>query len=248
MKFSYNNAQQTSLKCSPFYANYGYNPNFTIDLRSKPTSSVPAAKHLADTIAKLHEHLVENLKYAQNQQARYHDAKHKRVEFKVGEKVWLLSTNIRSQRPSKKLDWKRIGPYTIKRKVGTQAYQLDLPRTLKLHNVFHVSLLEPYKSSTIRKHRPPPPPIIIDSFEEYEVEKILDSKRFRKQLKYLIKWEGYPVSENSWEPAAHLKNAPDLVKEFHRRYPAKPGPHNLTIIFAFSATDSGPTQAIPSSF
>ena len=166
-EFSYNNANQTSWKCSPFYANYGYNPNFTIDLRSKSTStSVPAAKHLADTIAKLHEHLVENLKYAQNQQARYQDAKHKRVEFKVGKKVWLLSTNIRSQHPLKKLDWKRIGPYTIKQKVGTQAYHLDLPRALKLHNVFHVSLLEPYKTSTIRKHRPPLPPVIIDSFKD----------------------------------------------------------------------------------
>ena len=110
---------------------------------------------------------------------------------------------------------------------------------MKLHNVFHVSLLEPYKTSTIRnRHRPPRPPIIIDSSEEYEAEKILDSKHFRKQLKYLVKWEGYPVSENSWEPAAHLKNAPDLVKEFHRRYPDKPGPHNLVILFASSDSDS----------
>ena len=58
-EFSYNNAKQMSLKCSPFYANYGH--NFTIDLRCKSsTPAVPTAKHLADTIAALHEHLVDN--------------------------------------------------------------------------------------------------------------------------------------------------------------------------------------------
>ena len=74
---------------------YRYNPNFVIDLRSKFTSTiVPAAKQLTDTIGKLREDLVENLKYSQNQQAHYHDSKHKYIEFKVGDKVWLLSSNI----------------------------------------------------------------------------------------------------------------------------------------------------------
>ena len=78
-----------------------------IDLCSKSSTSmstVSAAKHLVNTIIKLHEHFVENLKYAQNQQAHYYDVKHKCVEFKVGEKVWLLSINICNEHLSKKLD------------------------------------------------------------------------------------------------------------------------------------------------
>jgi len=135
-EFSYNNTQQTSLKSSPFHANYGYNPNFTIDLHANssnfPDSSVPAANDLADTSRQLHEHLIETLTFSQNQQAQYYDAKHERVEFNIGDKVWLLATNIRTQRPSKKLNWKQLGPYTVKKKVGTQPYQLDLSKPMKI--------------------------------------------------------------------------------------------------------------------
>ena len=94
---------------------------------------------------------------------------------------------------------------------------------MKIHNVFHVSLLEPYSESMIPgRMRPPPPPVIVDAHEEFEVEEILDSKRVRKTLLYLVKWKGYPISENSWEPAAHVKNAARLVKAFHDKYPRKP--------------------------
>jgi len=111
-EFAYNNAHQPTIKCSPFYANYGFNPKFTITLRS-PSTSVPAAEALAQRFRSHHDDLIENIKSAQNQQARYHDAKHKRIEFAVGDKVWLFSTNISTQRPSKKLNWKRLGPYSV---------------------------------------------------------------------------------------------------------------------------------------
>ena len=107
-------------------------------------------------------------------------------------------------------------------KVGSHAYQLELPETVRIHNVFHVSLLslaneDPYPGQRL----PPPPPIEVDGEEEYEVDEILDSKRVRGQLKYLIKWTGY--NEPIWEPA---QNTNDLraVDEFHARYPDKPGP------------------------
>ena len=115
-EFSYNNAQHVSIGCSPFYANYGYNPRFSIELRQFAKHPVPAAQEMAERLKNIHEDLTELIKVTQNQQAKYYDAKHKRVEYKVGDKVWLLSSNIRTQRPSKKLDWKRLGPYPIIRK------------------------------------------------------------------------------------------------------------------------------------
>jgi hypothetical protein len=222
-EFSYNNAQQASIGCSPFYANYGYNPQFNVDLRKFAKYPVQAAKEMAERLKHLHEDLSELIKSAQNQQAKYYDAKHKRVEFNVGDKVWLLSQNIRTQRPSKKLDWKRLGPYPILERIGTQAYRLQLPSPMKIHPVFHVSLLDRYIESDIpTRTQPPPPSVLVDNQVEFEVEEVLDSKIMQKRLFYLVKWKGYPVSDNSWEPASHLSNTRDLVDSFHAKYPNKP--------------------------
>ena len=222
-EFSYNNAQHASIGCSPFYANYGYNPRFTVDLRPFSNHPVPAAEEMAKRLKSIHEDLTELIKVTQNQQARYYDARHKRVEYNVGDKVWLMSSNIHTQRPSKKLDWKRLGPYPIVEKIGTQAYRLQLPPSLKVHPVFHVSLLDPYKESEIPgRTQPPPPPVVIEDQFEYEVEEILDSRLIRNRLFYLVKWKGYPASDNSWEPVAHLTNCKDLIISFHSQYPNKP--------------------------
>ena len=50
---------------------------------------------------------------------------------------------------SRKLDWKQLGPFTIIECIGTQAYRLELPKSMKIHPVFHVVLLERYKQSDI---------------------------------------------------------------------------------------------------
>ena len=57
--------------------------------------------------------------------------------------VWLNAKNIRTSRPSRKLDNKRLGPFTVDTAIGTHAYRLLLPDTMKVHPVFHVSLLDP---------------------------------------------------------------------------------------------------------
>src|SRR5271156_5858265 len=75
-------------------------------------------------------------------------------EFSPGDKVWLLCSNIKTTRPSDKLDYKKMGPYKIVEKRGKSSYLLKLPSSLKrLHPVFHVSLLEPALSSTIISDR-----------------------------------------------------------------------------------------------
>ena len=145
--------------------------------------------------------------------------------------VWLNASNISTSRPSKKLDWKRLGPYKVLKRVSLQAYKLALPPTMRhLHNVFHVSFLDPVKATSLPPRIPPPPPTVYvkDGQEYFEVEDILDSKRIGRRLHYLVKWKGFPDSENSWEPLANIP-ARGLVKEFHRRNPGKPGePRHLT--------------------
>jgi hypothetical protein len=123
------------------------------------------------------------------------------------------------------LDYKRQGPFSILEKVGTRSYRLDLPKTMKVHPVFHVSLLERFRPDPIPGRVPKPlPPLIVAGEEEYEVESILDSKVQRGSLQYYIHWKGYPISERSWVPAVSVANSPKLVSQFHKRHPNKPGP------------------------
>jgi hypothetical protein len=100
--------------------------------------------------------------------------------------------------------------------ISTTAYQLDLPATLRIHPVFHVSLLKPYKESEDFARATLPPPVTIPDTEEqeYEVETILDKRTIRGKQQYLVKWTGYPLHDATWEPAHHLKNAQQKVKEF----------------------------------
>jgi hypothetical protein len=232
-EFAYNNSRQESTKMTPFYANYGYHPSFISQFNVPSEHSAPAAADFALHLHEIHERLVENVKSAQDSQARYYDAKHSRIEFNVGDSVWLNASNISTSRPSKKLDWKRLGPYKVIKRIGLQAYQLALPPTMRhIHNVFHVSLLDPVRSTSLEPRLPPAPPALYvkDDKEYFEIEDILDSKRDDRHLKYLIKWKGFPDSENSWEPLSNIP-ARGLVKEFHHRNPGKPGhPHRLHFV------------------
>ena len=78
---------------------------------------------------------------------------------KVADKVMFNRHNIKTKRPTGKLDHKYFGPFVVKQKVGQQAYELELPPSMSIHPVFYVGLLEPYRESAdpTRKQDPPMP-------------------------------------------------------------------------------------------
>ncbi len=126
----------------------------------------------------------------------------------------------------KKLDYKFHGPFRILKCIGTQPYQLDLPDSLKnIHDVFYVSLLEPYQ--TVKGREPDPPPFTdVDGEDQAEIEEDLDSKMHYRKLMYLVKWLGYPVTDNEWIAASDMAAANEYVAEFHSKDPRKPSPKN----------------------
>ena len=165
----------------------------------------------------------DNLIVAQQHQLEQANKHRRYIEYNVGDKVLLSTRHINNpvdkNRPTRKLSPKFIGPYTIIEKISTTAYKLDLPNTLRIHPVFHISLLKSYHESTDFNRTTPPPPIFIPETqqEEYEVEVILDKKLIRDKPQYLVKWLGYPLHDATWEPMEHLVNAREKVKEFENQ-------------------------------
>ena len=110
---------------------------------------------------------------------------HRFVPWKVGDKVWLEATHLRLHYLSRKLAPKCMGPFEITRVLSPLTYQLKLLHTWKIHDIFHASLLSPYRST--EAYGSPflePPPDVIDNEEEYEVETILSHKGPKSCQKY----------------------------------------------------------------
>ena len=171
-EFAFNNTLHTSTNCTPFYAYTGHHPRF--EFLTPSETLVPAAEDRVHKLKAIHEKLKEELEGAAKRQKKFADEHRKAAPtFQVGQKVWLDARNIRSTRPCPKLDDKWLGPYPVKRKVNDVSYELKLPPWLRIHPVFHVSLLEPYKENSLTRsdQYPQPPPIIIQEQEEYEVER-----------------------------------------------------------------------------
>ena len=90
--------------------------------------------------------------------SRYYDKRSKEaLKMKVGNLVIVSSKNLRTRRPSKKLDHKMQDPFEIEKVVSPNAVMLKLPRRWRLHNMLQVSLLEPYHVSSKASRAPPDP-------------------------------------------------------------------------------------------
>ena len=141
--------------------------------------------------------------------------------YQAGDQVWLEGCNIRIDRPSAKLAPKRHGPFKITKVLSPITYQLELPPQWKIHDVFHADLLTPYRETEL--HGPnftKPPPDLIDGEEEYEIEEVLQSRRHGRgrKVQYLVKWKGYPDSENQWVDWDDL-HADEALADFKRKNP-----------------------------
>jgi hypothetical protein len=190
VEFCYNNTKSESTGVTPFYANFGYHPRFQPDLKATD-SPTPDVSNYVSSLNTLQQELRAEIQWAQAGQAEQANKERQPDPIlRKGDKVWLQRKYIKTTRPSNKLDFKLMSPYSILEKIGSKAYKLDLPPSVKIHPVFHISLLEPTttRNIPIPGHlQPPPPPIIINNKEEWEVEEITDSHYYWKTLQYRVR-------------------------------------------------------------
>jgi len=121
-------------------------------------------------------------------------------------------------RRSEKLTECFVGPYKVKGIISSNAIELELPKSIKIYPVVNISRVRLYKPQVEGQKKIPPKPVIIEEEEEFKVEKILNKRMIRGKEKFLVRWKGYTVEEDTWESRENLENAKELVEEFKREY------------------------------
>jgi hypothetical protein len=191
-------------KVTSFFANFGKKSNL-FDQERRHLAAQLIIKRVA-TLKKIHD----NIALMQIRLAKYQNKKRKMApQLKEKDKMYLLTKNLKIRKKSKKLDHVKVGSFLIKEVKKSVNYELDLLKDARVFSVFHVSLLESVDPST-----PIQKTFHYKSQEKnrFEVERILK----KKGQQYLVKWKGYPTTENTWKPKRNLDDCDNLIRKFHQ--------------------------------
>ncbi|KAJ9524163.1 hypothetical protein QJQ45_004934 [Haematococcus lacustris] len=216
-EFAVNNSWQESIHSTPFFLNTGQSP-VTPGLRDLPDGGrCPSAHAFATWWKEGVAHARRHMADAQARYKRHADTGLKDVEFEVGAQVLLSTRNLRIKTGKvRKFVPRYVGPFVVEAKINANAYRLTLPANMsRLHPVFHVSLLKKYSGSDVGIM--PPPVEWMDETPVYYVERLLDHRYVRagKAGEFLVQWEGYDASFNTWEPRANLTGCDKLLAEYN---------------------------------
>lgn len=228
VELALNNAKQTSTGYSPFQLMYGRHADTPVDLAIQLPSSVsenPSVESRLRSMQESWQRACQHLQVSQERQKKYANRHRRDVKLAVGDRVLLSTKQLKFHNPSTrtpKLSSQYIGPFSIKKKVNDNAYELDLPPQLHIHPVINITRVKVYRDGgTEFPHRPrlfvrPPPVAFADDngIPSYEVERVLAKRGTGSRTRFLIQWVGYPLWESTWELRSSLANAPDALAEF----------------------------------
>lgn len=224
-EFALNDHVHSGTQDTPFYLNYGRHPVRPIDMvvstlggegaTESPSSSEydprllkedasrQRAQQRVEALDKALKRAKTCLRAAINRMVERENAKRDDVVYSVGDKVWLSSRNFMWKSGARKLCPKWLGPFEVTEVMGPLTYRLELPPEWRLHDVFHVSILKPFKQEAT--YRAPIPVKVVDGEPHWEVEEIVQHrKNSNKTTSFLIHWKGFGREWQSWQPESNI--------------------------------------------
>lgn len=212
-EWTYNTSIHSATNASPASLLLGYQPKGPNDVAT-PVSAVPAADDRVRALLEGRTHARELLRKSNETYARWYDRKRTDQSFQVGDWVLLSTKNLKQRRPSRKLSDRYIGPYQVTRVMSSGlAFELDLPPSLKQHNVFPISSLEPFHGTDESARSARRRDDVDETDVAFEVDAILNHRGPPDDREFLIHWKGYPSDEDSWEPLSSLDDGP-LLRQY----------------------------------
>ena len=232
--FAINNVVSESTKDSPFHLLKVMHPrppcSFAGMFQPRNEDGLnPTALKFHDKIQAALATAKQALLSAQQNQKSFADKKRVQLTLQVDDWVMLSTKNLRLKKDDrtlarKKLLPKSIGPYRVKEAIGHPgrevSYRLSLPAQCRIHDVFHVSLLKPYKDPAEEQRGFLPQPLDwLDGMPVFEVDriaghKVVSLRKGQKSLSFLIKWVGFGSSYDTWEPLHNIQA--DIPTEFSK--------------------------------
>ena len=196
VEFQYNDKKHTATGHTPFELNFRRHPwkgNLTVQIE------FPILEEFLTRLQRSWEKATKSMEMAKEAIKRQFNKKRQNPqELKEENNIQLEAKNIHLNRPSKKLDQKRYGPFKISKDIGQGAFQLELPEGQMIHDVFNENLLTQCKEPQYKSQHMEPTLLldIINEEEEYKVEKIRKHRKRGWKTQYLVYWKGYRDEHN----------------------------------------------------
>ena len=184
-------------------------------------SKAPAVNRVANEIAKTLEDTKNNLEKTQGHMKVQADKKYSEIPaYAIEDLIWLSTENLCLPHASKKLSEHWLSPYKITKTVSSNIVELLLLKSMWIHPMVNISWVKLYKEYLPGQlANQPGSSHIMEDWDEYEVDYIVDSWWKGCRLEYLIHWKGYDNSKHTWEPLSNLSHAKKVISNFIHAHP-----------------------------